>query len=135
MEYIETTYREATTLYRALEQVKNIKSTRFAFVVAKNIKEIGQLLAPLEKEAIPTPEFIEISNQAHKLAEKEDKEGIEKLEEENKEIVEARKAQLAKVEKMLDESVHIPVQRFKKESLPEDLSTEQLLPLLSLIDD
>lgn len=135
MEYIETTYREATTLYKALEQVKNVKGTRFAFVVAKNIKEIGQILTPLEKEALPTPEFIELSNIAHKLAENEDKEGIERLEEENKDLVEARKAQLAKIDKMLDESVKLPVQKFKKTALPEDLSTEQLLPLLSLIDD
>ena len=135
MVQITATNQEFVELFKALEGVKDVKGTRFAFVVAKNIKELNRHLRPLEEFATPTPEFQKVASIAHELAEKEDKEGIEKLEEEHKELIEQRKAQIAELEAKMQDSVSVYVEKIRKDQLPEDLTTDQLLPLLMLIDD
>lgn len=135
MVQITATNQEFVELFKALEGVKDVKGTRFAFVVAKNIKELSRHLKPLEDFATPTPEFQAVARLAHELAEKEDKEGIEKLEEDNKDLIEERKAQIDALESKMQEEVSVYVEKVRKDQLPEDLTTDQLLPLLMLIDD
>jgi len=135
MVQITATNQELVELFRALEGVKNVKGTRFSFIVAKNIKELSTHLRPLENFAEPSQEFKEVAAIAHKLAENEDKEGIEKLEEDNKDLIEQRKKQIEELELKMQEPSTVYVEKFRKDQLPEDLTTDQLLPLLILIDD
>lgn len=133
MTYFESTVAEFVELYKGLEAIKNVKGTRFAFLVAKNLKELEHVLKPYEDKARPSQEFQIVAAQAHKLAEAEDQEGIEKLEEEHKDLVEQRKQQLAEVEKEMQQTIKVALQEINEEQLPDDLSTEQLLPIMRLI--
>ena len=133
---ITTTNREILSMLKGLERVKQLKgSSRFAILVGRNIKNFSTQLQPIEKEAVPSQEFIALSMDIQKLIEKEDEKGIEKLESENKELVEARKEQLAKVESMLDQSVEVYVELIEEKHLPEEISPEEVMPLLNIIKE
>lgn len=133
---ITTTNREILSMLKGLERVKELKgSSRFAILVGRNIKNFSTQLNPIEKEAVPSQEFIALSMDIQKLIEKEDEKGIEQLESENKELVEARKEQLAKVESMLDQSVEVYVELIEEKHLPEEISPEEVMPLLNIIKE
>lgn len=132
---ITATNQELVELLKALHKVKDVKSTRFAFLVSKNVKEIERHLRPLEEKATPTEEFQRVAAQAHKLAEAEDKEGIEALEAEHADLIEERKVQIAELEKLMEESVEVYVHKIKQSNLPDDLTTEQLMPLLAIVEE
>ena len=48
------TNRQLLNLYRGLENVKEIRGSRFAVLVGKNMKEIKQILQPIEEAAVPS---------------------------------------------------------------------------------
>lgn len=135
MVQIAATNQELVELLKALQNVTNVKSTRFAFLVSKNLKELERHLRPLEEQAKPSQEFQRVAAQAHKLAEAEDKKGIEALEAEHADLIEERKAQIAKLEELMEQNAEIYVHKIKRSALPEDLTTEQLMPLLAIIED
>jgi len=135
MTYLKAPNKDFVELLKGLEAVKGVKSTRFAFVVAKNIKELSHSLATLEKAATPTAEFQTVAAQAHVLAEAEDSDGMEKLESENQPLIEERKAQLKALEDMMEEEREIALEFLKEHQLPKDLSTDQLLPLLRIVEE
>ena len=91
MDKFKATNRELLNLYKGLEAVKSMKGARFAVLVGKNIKELRNVLDPLEQAAVPGMEFQELSLEMQKLIESEDQEAITKLEEENTELIEQRK--------------------------------------------
>jgi len=133
---ITTTNREILEMLKGLERVKQLKgSSRFAIIVGRNIKNFSTQLQPIEKEAVPSQEFISLSMQIQKFIEAEDEKSIEKLEKENEELVTARKEQLAKVESMLDASTEVYVELIDEKHLPEEISPEEVMPLLKLIKE
>ena len=108
MTKVEATNREFLDLFRGLEAVKQIKGARFAVLVGRNLKELRHVLEPIEKAALPTYEFQEVSVKMQELAEADNKEGMASLEEQNQELIEERKAQLSAAEDMLDEPTEGP---------------------------
>jgi hypothetical protein len=135
MTYIETTNREILELYKGLETVKGIKGGRFSFLVAKNLKELKQSLQHIEDAAVPSQEFMEVSALAHKYAEEENEEAIQNLEKEHANLVEERKKQIEDVEKLLDENTKVAVELIREDQLPEEVTPEQVLPLLRIIKE
>ena len=134
MTYLKAPNKDFVELLKGLEAVRDVKGTRFAFLVAKNIKEISFSLRQLEETATPTQEFQKVAAQAHALAESEDTEAMEKLEEANQPLIEARNAQLKALEDMMEDEREIALDFIKEDQLPTDLSTDQLLPLLRIIE-
>ena len=133
MDKFEATNRELLNLYKGLEAVKNMKGARFAVLVGKNIKELRNVLDPLEQAAIPGIEFQELSIEMQKLIEAEDQEAITKLEKENTELIEQRKKQLADVEELLDNKIEVYLHPIREDQLPEDITGEQVEKLLQII--
>lgn len=125
--------RDLLNLYKGLEDVKSIKGARFAVLVGKNMKELRNILDPLEKAAVPGLEFQELSVVMQKHIEEENKEAIEKLEADNKELIEERKQQLADVETMLDNEIEVNLHPIREDQLPEDITGEQVEKLLQII--
>ena len=74
-----------------------------------------------------------MSGEAHKLAESEDEEGIKKLEEEHSDLIEERKAQLAKLEELMQTAIKVDLQTIKEGQLPEDVTPEEVVPLLPIV--
>lgn len=133
---ITTTNREILSMLKGLEKIKQLKgSSRFAILVGRNIKNFAVQLQPIEKAAIPSQEFIKLSMEIQSFIEKEDEETIAKIEEENKELVEARKQQMADVESLLDTETEVHVELIEEKHLPSEVSPEDLMPLLNLIKE
>lgn len=124
---------DAIELYKGLDAVKKHKGARFSIIIARNVKELEHVLREYENIAQPSDEFIALSNEAHKLAEAEDAEGIKKLEEENADLIDARKAQLKKLDKAMEKLVEINLQTIKEAQLPEDVTPEEIVPLLPIL--
>ena len=133
MDKFEATNRELLNLYKGLEAVKSMKGARFAVLVGKNIKELRNVLDPLEQAAVPGIEFQELSIEMQKLIEAEDQEAITKLEKENTELIEQRKKQLADVEELLDNKIEVYLHPIREDQLPEDITGEQVEKLLQII--
>ena len=134
MTKVKATNREFLDLFRGLEAVKQIKGARFAVLVGKNLKELRHVLEPIEKAAMPTYEFQEISVKMQELAEADNKDGMSSLEEQNKELIEERKAQLAAVEDMLDEPSEVYLHVIKESQLPEEITGEHIEKLIKIIE-
>ena len=125
--------RDLLNLYKGLEAVKSIKGARFAVLVGKNIKELRNILDPLEQAAVPGHEFQELSVEMQKHIEAEDQQAIEKLEEDHKDLIDQRKKQLADVETLLDNEIEVQLHPIREDQLPEDITGEQVEKLLQLL--
>jgi flagellar motor component MotA len=134
MELIKATNGELVELLKSLQNIGAVKSTRFAILAARNVKELERVLMSLEEMATPSKEFQAVAAEAHKLADAEDKEGIEALEEKHQDLIEERKAQIAKLEEEMQKEAEVYLHKFKENQLPEDLTAEQVMPLLALIE-
>lgn len=129
------TNRQLLNLYRGLENVKDIRGSRFAVLVGKNMKEIKHVLQPIEEAAVPTPSFQTVSIQMRDLMEAEDKEGMEQLENENKELIEERKDQMKRVEDMLETDTELTLHGIREDQLPDEITGEQVEKILEIITD
>lgn len=124
---------DAIELYKGLDAVKKHRGARFSIIVARNVKELEHVLNEYEQIAQPSEEFIALSHEAHKLAEAEDADGIKKLEEDNAELIEARKTQIASLEEAMEKLVEINLQTIKEAQLPEEVTPEEIVPLLAIL--
>ena len=125
--------REFLNLYKGLEGVKAIKGARFAVLVGKNLKELRNLLDPIEAAAVPSIEFQELSVAMQKLIEAEDQDGMSKLEEDNTSLIEERKKQLADVEALLDNNTECFLHPIREDQLPDEITGEQVERLIQII--
>lgn len=130
---VQSTNRNLLDLFRGLESVKTIKGARFAVLVGKNLKELKHMLSPIEEAAAPSIAFQEVSIQMRGLMEAEDADGVKALEEESKELIEERKAQMAAVEDMLDLETSVELHTIREDQLPAEVTGEQIEKLLELI--
>lgn len=129
------TNRQLLNLYRGLENVKDIKGSRFAVLVGKNMKDIKHILAPIEEAAVPTPAFQTVSIQMRDLVEAEDKDAMEQLEKDNEGLIEERKKQMDEVENMLESDVKLPLHPIREDQLPDEITGEQVEKILEIITD
>jgi hypothetical protein len=116
MDKFKATNRDLLNLYKGLEAVKSMKGARFAVLVGKNIKELRNVLDPLEQAAIPSIEFQELSIEMQRLIEAED-----------------RKRQLADVEELLDNEIEVHLHSIREDQLPEEITGEHVERLLQII--
>lgn len=130
---VEMKVADAIELYKGLEAVKKHKGARFSIIVARNVKELEAVLKQYEEMAKPSDEFMRVSGEAHKLAEAEDEAGIKKLEEEHSSLIDERKEQLAELEALMQTAVTIDLQIIKEGQLPEDVTPEEVVPLLPIV--
>ena len=129
------TNRQLLNLYRGLEGVKDIKGSRFAVLVGKNMKEIKHILQPIEDAALPSPSFQTVSIQMRDLMETEDKEAMAQLEEDNKDLIEERQEQMKRVEDLLETETELKLHGVREDQLPEDITGEQVEKILEIITD
>ena len=56
------------------------------------------------------------------------------MEEEHADLIEERKAQLSKLEELMQTNVTIDLQLIKEKQLPEDVTPEEVVPLLPIVE-
>lgn len=128
---LKTKNRELVELFNGLQAVANLKGVKFGLLVSKNVRILQQELDDLDKASKPTEDFMQLAQQVNALG--SDSEAIEKLESENKELVEARKTQLEEVDKLLEDSAEISLHTISEDILPEDITALQITNIDKLI--
>lgn len=131
---ITATNREFLGMFKVFAETKDSKNVKYALINVVNSKVLQDHLQELEAMATPTQEFIELSIKAKEYINNENEEGLKRLEEENAELVEARKKQLEDVQAKLNEDATLELKMLNEKILPEDLSAEQLELLVKLIN-
>ena len=138
MKTINATKGEFVNLINGLYQVQEVKGKDFSLNVSKNISILHEKLKDVEKAGTPTEEFLALAKQVNEIAGKESEENakklVDKLEEENKELVDSRKAQLDKVAEMMKEEVKIKLHILTEDSLPEDITAKQINNIVKIIE-
>ena len=137
MKTINATKGELATLVNGLFAVQNLKGKDFSLVVSKNIAILREILQKIEVAGTPSKEFMILAKQVNEIAneQKEDaQEQIDKLEKDNKELVEDRRIQMAKVEEMMKEEATAELNIISEDLLPEDISAQQINNILKIIE-
>ena len=136
METMKMTKNDAATLYNGLVDVKDLKSKKFALKVAKNMTTIKLALQDIEDFGKPSKEFLDLSQKVQNIIQKDPdngKEEVQKLEEENKELVQNRRNQLDEVNKRLLENIELELNILSEEILPEEITADQINKLIKII--
>ena len=129
MTTIKATKQEFVNMITGLYQVQDIKGKEFSLVVSKNIDILKTALQSLEDAATPSEEFMILAREVNQLTNTEGEEAkakIDKLEEENKELVESRRVQMEKVKKMMDEEIEVELKVIEENIFPEDVTAKQI---------
>ena len=137
MKTITGTKGDLVTIINGLFGVQALKGKKFSLVVSKNIALLKKELQALEDAGKPSDEFMAIAEQVNTIANEnaEDaKEQIEKLEEENKEMVEARRKQMDGVHELMKEDATIDLHIIEEHLLPEDITAQQINKIIDIIE-
>ena len=138
MKTVKGTKQDLVVLYNGLHGVQDLKGKKFSLVVSKNISIIQEALKDIEKAGKPSEEFMVIAKQVNEIAnsmpKEEAEEKINALEKENEKLVEARRKQMAKVEKMMSKKIDLDLQIISEDFLPEDITAKQLNQIIKIIE-
>ena len=125
-------------MVNSLFAVKDLKGKAFALTVAKNLNILTTNLKDLEEAGKPSKEFMELAMSVNAYTDDPNDESkifeIEKLEEENKELIDERRLQLEEVGKLMEAELELELEPFSYDSLPEDITANQITSLTQLIE-
>ena len=137
MKKINATKQEFVDLINGLFQVQELKGKKFSLLVSKNLNILQKNLEDVQKAGTPSEEFLELAQKVNMIASgkaSDSQEQIDKLEAENKELVEARKEQMAKVTEMLKEEIELELHMLPEDTLPEDVTAKQINSIINIIE-
>ena len=137
MKKINATKQEFVDLINGLFQVQELKGKKFSLLVSKNLNILQKNLEDVQKAGTPSEEFLELAQKVNMIASgkaPDSQEQIDKLEAENKELVEARKEQMAKVAEMLKEEIELELNMLPEDTLPEDVTAKQINSIINIIE-
>ena len=137
MKTISATKGEFVNLINGLFTVQELKGKKFSLAVSKNLTILKKELKPLESAGVPSEEFMVLAKQVNELANEnstDSKEKIEKLEADNKELVDARRIQMDEVTDLMSEETSIELQLMAENDLPEDITAKQINSLEKIIE-
>ena len=125
------TIQEAVDLLQALYGVQELEGLKFATKAAINMSNIEERLKPLDETMRPSKEFEAFAQIIQEV--QGDQEKIKELEEQNAELVEERKKQIAVVEAMLKDQIEIDLIKIPSNMLPNKINAQQIRGLKLLI--
>lgn len=159
---IQITREEAMQIYKGLLDVSKVQGAKFAYAVTRNIKMLEPLFKEISNEYAPDKEYLKYQELRAELAKKHakvdgngnpqiitvngserydiadqalfDKE-YEEFNQQHKETIDKRNAQLEAHELYMNEIVDLDVYGLKEEHLPEAITAEQLTKLYPLLDN
>ena len=137
MKTINATKGDFINLINGLYQVQDLKGKDFSISVGKNIAILHDKLKDLEKVGTPSEEFMQLATKVNEIANKGEenaKEQIDKLEEENKDLVASRRVQMDEVAEMMKEEIKIKLNILTEDSLPEDITAKQINTMIKIIE-
>ena len=134
---INATQGEFVNLINGLYQVQDLKGKDFSISVGKNIVILHDKLKDLEKAGTPSEEFMQLATKVNEISNKGEenaKEQIDKLEEENKDLVDSRRVQMDEVAEMMKKKTKIKLNILTEDSLPEDITAKQINSIIKIIE-
>lgn len=129
MQKINAKKGEFVNLINGLFSVQDLKGKEFGMTVSKNIRILQTNLKEMEGVGKPSNEFLKLAEEVNKIANEnasDSQERIDKLEKENKELVDIRQKQMDKLNKMMDEEMEMELYLISEEKLPEDITAKQI---------
>ena len=137
MKKINATKQEFVDLINGLFQVQELKGKEFSLLVSKNINILQKNLKDIQEAGTPSEAFLELAQQVNAIANAnagDSQEQIDKLEVENKELVEGRKDQMAKVSEMLKKEMELELHILPETVLPEEVTAKQINNIINIIE-
>tara|TARA_R110000824_G_scaffold100276_3_gene238474 strand:- start:1402 stop:1851 length:450 start_codon:yes stop_codon:yes gene_type:complete len=137
MKTINATKQELVDLINGLFQVQELKGKDFSLLVSKNIQILQKNLEKVQKAGTPSEEFLALAQQVNEISNEnaeDSQERIDKLEKENKDLVEGRKSQMSEVSEMLKEEVKLELHILPESFLPEDVTAKQINNIIKIIE-
>jgi hypothetical protein len=134
---INATKGELVNLINGLFSAQDLKGKKFGLVVSKNIATIQEALKDLADAGKPSDEFVKLAEEVNAIAEKNEegaKDQIKKLEEDNQELVDARRKQMKDLEETMKETMDIELNVISESLLPENVTAKQITALIKIID-
>jgi|TARA_Y100000289_G_scaffold25134_1_gene24539 hypothetical protein len=136
MTKIKATNKEMLETLHGLYAVQDLKGVKFAVAVSKNIEKLRNELKHIDEASKPSPEFEKLLQEADKIEKSEESEKlIKKLEKENKELIDKRKAQLEEVNDILEETVELDLVTMSEKNLPHDITAKQLSAIIKIVNN
>tara|TARA_R100000734_G_scaffold19115_2_gene18201 strand:+ start:451 stop:861 length:411 start_codon:yes stop_codon:yes gene_type:complete len=136
MTKIKATNKEMLETLHGLYAVQDLKGVKFAVAVSKNIEKLRNELKHIDEASKPSPEFEKLLQEADKIEKSEESEKlIKKLEKENKELIDKRKAQLEEVNDILEETVELDLVTMSEKNLPQDITAKQLSAIIKIVNN
>ena len=129
MATINATKGEFVNLINGLFAVQDLQGKEFSLLVSKNISIIRDSLKDLEEAGQPSEEFMTLAREVNEISNEnaeDSKERIDKLEADNKKLVEARKTQMDKVGEMMKKAIDIELNMITETLLPEAITAKQI---------
>lgn len=136
MTTINVTKGELVQLVNGLYTVQELKGREFGLAVSRNLDILQSELKDLEEMSKPSEEFLKLANQVNEIANEDSKDAKEKinvLEQENLELVEARKAQVEEVTELMKGEASVEIVLITMEALPEDITAKQINSIKQMI--
>jgi len=125
------TIQQGVDLLQALYGVQELEGLKFATKAAINMSNIEERLKPLDEKMKPSKEFEAFAKTIQAV--QGDQEKIKELEEQNVELVEERKKQIAEVETMLQDQIEVDLIKIPSNILPNKINAQQIRGLKLLI--
>jgi len=138
MTTITATKGEFVNLVNGLYSIRTLKGKEFGFKVLNNLELLQTSLKDLEDLGRPSDEFLKVAEQMNSIANRNSPEGVAEtkvIEEENKELIDVRKAQLDEVKVVMEEETSIELELIEKALVPEEISIEDLMNIKKIIQD
>ena len=137
MKTINATKGDFVQIINGLFNVQNLSGKDFSLIISKNINILKDKLKDLEDMGNPSEKFMELAKEVNLLSSGDDenaKAKIDKLEEENKDLVEERRAQLEKVAEVMKEEISVELHVLSEDLLPETVTANQINNLIKIIE-
>tara|TARA_Y100001973_G_C5067340_1_gene265758 strand:- start:303 stop:752 length:450 start_codon:yes stop_codon:yes gene_type:complete len=137
MKTINATKGEFVNLINGLFAVQDLQGKEFSLIVSKNISIIRDSLKDIEEAGQPSEEFMTLARKVNEISNEganDAKERIDKLEEENKELVEARKVQMDSVAELMKNEMEVELNLISEEFLPENITAKQINSIEKIIE-
>ena len=131
------TNRQLADLLVGLYAVQELKGLKFAIQVSKNITMLKKDLEYIDEATKPSAEFLALATKVNAVQETGDEDAVEKIkaiEEENKELVDERKAQIEEFNTLMEETVEVKLYKISENDLPVDITGKQLNGIELLIN-
>lgn len=151
------TKNEIVELYNNLHQIKNLKGAKFNYAIAKNINILKPEVEAIQETAKPREEFGTYDKARVELCKKHAKKDeagevmmkgndfdiedmrafskeLKKLQEEHKQALDDREAQMKELDTLLKEESTIELHKIALADVPEDITTVQMNSIFSIIE-